>query len=310
MAAWSLASLAAAVNLVSGFPFLAGATTPKERYHAFSVQAALWPLAGFGGSLVGGVLPGLFAAVLGVSLDGPAPYRYPLLIGSLVYGLVALPALLATREVSAGQVRETAAEAGDVPRGVITLIALVVLFRMSSEMVPRVFSNVYLDAGLHAPPALIGTVFAVGQLLAAPAALSAPFLVKRLGKGRIIVWGFLGGAFSLLTLALVPRWEVAGLGLTGVIAMSSLAGAAFDVFHQEVVLPGWRAVMSGAAAMALGLGSSTVAFGGGYIIAALGYRSLFLIGAGLMTSAALLFWAYFRVPRGELARTPSLDQAD
>jgi hypothetical protein len=39
------------------------------------------------------------------------------------------------------------------------------------------------------------------------------------------------------------------------------------------------------------------------MIAALGYRSIFLMGAGITAIGALLFWAYFRVPRGEFGLT-------
>jgi hypothetical protein len=40
---------------------------------------------------------------------------------------------------------------------------------------------------------------------------------------------------------------------------------------------------------------------GGFAIATVGYTSLFLLAAGLIAFASLLFWVYFRVPRGELA---------
>jgi predicted MFS family arabinose efflux permease len=45
-------------------------------------------------------------------------------------------------------------------------------------------------------------------------------------------------------------------------------------------------------------------YGGGYIIGTAGYRSLFLIAAALTVCGTLLFWAYFCVPRGELASDP------
>ena len=81
----------------------------------------------------------------------------------------------------------------------------------------------------------------------------------------------------------------------------SIVAAAHNVFSQEIVSPGWRALTSGAVNMAWGLSSSIVSFGGGYVIAGLGYRSFFLMTAGLSLAGALLFWTYFRVPRGELA---------
>jgi hypothetical protein len=46
---------------------------------------------------------------------------------------------------------------------------------------------------------------------------------------------------------------------------------------------------------------------GGYIIVALGYRLLFLAGAGMIAASAWLFWAYFRVPRGEMAHAPLVE---
>ena len=57
-------------------------------------------------------------------------------------------------------------------------------------------------------------------------------------------------------------------------------------------------------AFSAGLGFSTMSYGGGYIVATVGYRSLFLVGAVLIAVAALVFWACFRQPRGELAGVP------
>ena len=54
-----------------------------------------------------------------------------------------------------------------------------------------------LDAHLQAPAALIGTLMAVGQLLAAPVALTAPLLVDRWGTGRTVFRGRLGAAMVI-----------------------------------------------------------------------------------------------------------------
>ncbi|HWQ15356.1 MAG TPA: MFS transporter, partial [Roseiflexaceae bacterium] len=75
-AGWLLATyivghLGFALYIVNANPFLTGITTTHGRNHVFSVQAALWPLAGFAGSLVGGMLPGLLAAPLRASLAEP-----------------------------------------------------------------------------------------------------------------------------------------------------------------------------------------------------------------------------------------------
>ena len=61
---YSLGVAGASLYSVNGSVFLMGATAPEERSHAFSVQTALSPLAAFVGSLIGGFLPGVFAALL------------------------------------------------------------------------------------------------------------------------------------------------------------------------------------------------------------------------------------------------------
>jgi MFS family permease len=309
LATYLFAWLGGALYLVNSNPFLMGATGPEERNHVFSVWSALGPLAGFAGSLVGGLLPGFFAARLDTPLDYPGPYRYPLMIAAALF-IPAVLVLLATHKVSGGQTKETVIEAGTAPLGLIALMAAVVLLGLAGQGAANIFFNVYLDAGLDVPTAQIGALLGFGRLLAVPAALATPLLVARWGKGRTSLLGIAGITLSLLPLALVPHWGAAWVGLMGVTAMFSIRDPALNVYMMEMMTPGWRSAMSGAAVMAVGLSYSAISLGGGYIITALGYRTLFLTGAGLTAAGALLFWAYFlRVPRGEFARRAALEEA-
>ena len=63
--------------------------------------------------------------------------------------------------------------------------------------------------------------------------------------------------------------------------------------------------MAGYNSMSWGVGTSALIFGGGFIAAAYGYRSLFSIGMVMAAASALLFFAYFRTPRGAYARAAS-----
>jgi len=301
LATYSLSGIGFPLWSVNAYPFLMGATRPEERSHAFSMQSALFPLAGFAGSLMAGLLPGVFATVLSVCPESAASYRIPLLMAAVLF-IPAVLALLGTREVGRAEAQERVTEADPAPWGLIALLALFGLLRMGGEGATYTFFNVYLDDGLHAPTSLIGALGAVSRLLAASAALATPLLISRWGRFRIVVLGAVGIGLAMLPLALIPHWTAAGLGLMGVTAMASMGYPAFDVYHQEIVSPGQRAAMSGAITMGLGLGGSAVALGGGYLIAALGYPAFFLMGAGLPATGALLFWSAFRVPRGELAR--------
>ena len=288
-----LAFIGFAIYFVNIAPFLMGVTSPEERNHIFSVQAAFWSLAGFTGSLVGSLLPGLLAAYLGVSLNQAAPYRYSLLIATVLL-IPAILAVLATHEVRARPVPERQVEVGSSPFGLIALLTLVRLLVVMGVGAIFIFFNVYLDAGLHIATTQIGALSAAGRLLAVPAALTVPLLTARWGNGRTAACASLGTAISLLPLALIPHWSAAGLGFIGVIALTSIRYPTFLVYTMEVVSPGWRPTMSGAGEMASGLSFSAIALSGGYIITALGYGSLFLTGASLTAIGTLIFWVHFR----------------
>jgi predicted MFS family arabinose efflux permease len=163
--------------------------------------------------------------------------------------------------------------------------------------------------------AQIGTLAAAGQLLAVPAALAMPLLAGRWGISRTFALGSLGIALSLMPLAFIPRWGAAGLSYMSLIALASIRRPAYMVFSQEIVPARWRAAMSGATSLAVGLSFSIVSFFGGFIITSFGYPSLYLAGAGVTVAGLLLFWSYFRVPRGEFvqhttAEEPQLSAAD
>ena len=308
LAMWVLYGIGSGAFAATYPAFLTGSTDEEERAHAFSVWAGLVSLAAFAGGLVGGALPELFGRALGLPLDHAATFRYPLLIAGLLYVLGVL-VMLATREVASDARQVTRKEVGPAPFGLIGLLAATSLLWMTGEAVVLSFYNVYLDDGLRVPTMLIGTLWAAGQLLGGLASLAAPFLMARWGKRRAIVLGALGIAAGLLPLALIPHWSAAGLGYVGLTVMTAITYASFLVFSQEAVAPGWRTTMAGATGVTYGVSNLVTGLGGGYAITALGYRPLFGLTAILPAAAALLFWTYFRVPRGKMARRPAVDRS-
>lgn len=293
-----------ALYFVNSAPFLAAAAAPEERTHAYSVRMASSTVAGFVGSLFGGTLPGLLAPILHVPLDHPAPYRYSLL-GAAILCIPAVLALLAMRgahltphrQAHRSPLSQFAAGGSDkVPWAPLAAMAVVMVLLAAGTGTSRTFFNVYLEDGLRMSTATIGIIFAAIQLASVPASLAMPLLAQRWGTYRTVVWTSLGSAISMLPLALIPHWAAATFGRLGVYALSSLSDPALSVYQMEAVHPRWRGVMSGISSMALGLSWTALAFSGGYMIAALGYRALFLLAAALNVGGTLLFWACFRGP--------------
>jgi MFS family permease len=297
IAAW----LVGALYLVNNYPLLMNITGPAERNHAFSVRQALVPLGTFAGSLTSGFLPGIIATFSGFSLDQPAPYRYALFsaAGVLVVGTICMWLI---RDAGSDRLTRSITIANPMPAGLIGYTGLVVLLYVAGNGAAGTFFNIYLDRYFQVSTAWIGSLAAIGQLLAVPVALITPLAVARWGKRQTILIGIWGLSLSLLLLALVPHWFIAGVAFMGVSAAYSFVTPVLMICQQEIVPPEWRAVMSGVVVTARGLGSAAIAFSGGHIIASLGYSSLFLTGAILAAMAVALFWGWGWAPRWLLTR--------
>lgn len=303
----ALGLLGVALYIVNGAPYLMGVCGARERNHVFSMQGALFPLAGFFGSIVGGMLPGRIAWLMNVGPHHPTPFRYTLLAASALL-IPALFLLIAMQRPQIRQPRKGIEESeAPFPLGLIALISVVSLLHVAGEGAVRTFFNVYMDAGLRIPTSLIGTLMAAGQLLAAPAALTLPFFTGRLGNHATVVLSAFCTPLMLMPMALLPHWMPAGFGFMSIVVLAALRRPAFVVYNQEIVPTRWRATMSGASSMMAGIGYSVIAMGGGYIISTLGYPALFVTSAAFTALGALIFWAYFRTPRGEFARPTTND---
>lgn len=310
-----------ALYFVNGAPFMMASTAPANREHLFSMQTGLMATAAFAGSLVGGVLPAGFARLLGTTLDFPAPYRYPLLVA----GLLIVPALLiirATEHVEADDNEEQVedadphapASAGSAAMSwrLFVLLQIIRMLQVCGVATIVVFFNVYLDNHLHAATSTIGTISALGRLIAVPVALLTPLLTRRIGNLNVVVLSCLVVTVGYLPLGFVPTVGAAAIGYIGVVGLSAMRYPAFMNFAMRIVPPRQRGVFNGAGEMSAGVAFTGLALGGGYMIPALGYQSLFLLTAALNLAGAILFWWFFRGFRrkkSERTATPVAPQA-
>jgi MFS family permease len=301
MGTLALGYVGLACFFVNTAPFILGAVRAEQRTLVFSFQTALLSLAAFLGSLVGGVLPPLFAALLGVEPDAAAPYRYALLVSglALIAALGAAAALrpgpaVAAEPPAAGSPARPAASAAAPILGLLVIMALVRLLQVAGVGVTTTFFNVYLDAELLVPTAQIGAIIAVGRLLGVPAALATSSLTARFGKPSVVIVSSLASAVSILPLALIPHWGAAAASFICLVGISWIRYSASIVYYLELVAPARRATVSGVVEMAGGICFTLITFFGGYTIALLGYRPLFLGAAAVTAVSALAFWLAFR----------------
>ena len=302
MVSQGVVNLGVAFITVNIPPYLMAVTGERERRHAFAVFQAIIPVTAFLGSLIAGLLPGLFAAWLDLSLDQATPYRLALWAGPVLMFLSILPLLGADPGRITIQGQDTAS--GPVPIKWLVFFGVFVFLQAVGEGVVRNFFNVYLDTDLAVPTAQIGTVMGVAQLLPIAAALSVPLLIARLGTGYALVVATLGISLFLLPLATGPQLGVAALSFMGVIAIVTVASATRDLFGQEMVSPGWRTTGQGVVIIGLALGWAAAGLVGGNLVEAFGFEALFFSGAMSALFAGGLMVGFLRRRRATVLPEP------
>lgn len=285
-------------------PYLMAVTGEAERRHAFAIFQAAIPATAFLGSVIAGLLPGFFAAQMGLSLEMAGPYRLALWLGPILCVLSIVP-LFGADPAKIVIVAETAASREPAPLYLLLFYGAVIFFQAVGEGAARSFFNVYLDAGLGVPPAQIGAVMGAAQLLPIAVALTLPLILKKLGTGYTLVSAILGVSVCLLPLAAGTALWFAAASYMGIIAMTTLTGASRDLLGQELVTPRWRTTIQSVVIIGLALGWAAIGFVGGWLIDAVGFGAMWLAGIVCALIAASMLATFLRARRsGEPAAQP------
>ncbi|MFN8466026.1 MAG: MFS transporter [Caldilineaceae bacterium] len=312
--AWLLGSqmllnVGVAIITVSIPAYLMALTGERERKHAFGLFAALIPTAAFLGSLLAGVLPGFWARQMGVTLDAAAPYKLALWAGPILCWLAMLPLLRADPGRVTGQAGSGAADER-APIRLLVFWGVMVFLAAIGEGAVRTFYNVFLDGQLAVPPATIGLVMGIGQLLPIAAALALPLLLTRWGTGNTLLVMMLASGVCLVPLAMTGQLWVAASAYMAIMAAIACLGTSRDLFGQELVIPRWRTSSQGVAMIGMSLGWAAAGVIGGVLIDAAGFSVLFLAGALAAFLAAGLLFGYLRRTRRQHVAAAALPEAE
>ena len=300
---------------VNGAPYLLNVVDTAYKHRAFALKTAGWSLAGFAGSLLGGILPGGIAALLATTLADPAPYRLTL---SLASGVMALSALCLLRVRPLPRAAEPAA--AEIPAAaprkrleltssimlVIGIMTFIRLFQVAGTATVMVYFNVYMDQHLAVSTAMIGAIAAVGRLTGVPTALLTPALIDRWGIVKVILWSSLLTGLCLLPIALVEHWLAAAIGFIGTLALTSVRYASFVVYILDLAPRAQQSIMAGSGEMAAGLSFAIMALGGGLLLSLFAFRDLFLLGTLFSLVGTLTFALYLLASKRKRKLKPAL----
>jgi len=300
---------------VNGAPYLINVVDDAYKHQAFALKAAHWSLAGFAGSLAGGVLPGVIAGLHNWTLQDPSPYRITFALASVVLALAAALSLrILPLPPKAAPARHERKDRRDGARGgwatsILTLIVIMTvirLFQVSSSATAMVYFNVYMDQHLAVSTALIGSMAAIGRLTGVPTALLTPALVKRWGDAGVVIGASMLATLCLIPMALAAHWLSASFGYIGAVSMMAVRFTAFTVYILDLVPRRHQALMAGTGEAAAGLSFAMMALGGGLLLTAFSFRDLFLLGTLFGFIGTALFWLYALASKAKRKLKPAL----
>lgn len=170
-------------------PLLVDNSSPTERIHLFSVNSALTHLAGFLGNNVGGLMPVFFLDALNITQNlEVAPLRISLIVSALFWLVSAIPVLFMKEAPKVQSTLRRIGFAAVLKNPIARNLAMhnMLIGGGAGLVVP--FFNVFLTEQLQATTAQIGFITGGTNLVLIVAVLITPFLVKKFGKVRSVVF--------------------------------------------------------------------------------------------------------------------------
>lgn len=282
-------------------------TTPQERQTVFSLAFTVSTFAMVLASALGGLLPHAFALLGASPLAG---LRLTLLTGSALV----LASILAFRKLHDGQPVRAAAETEqpgqDEPpvdpswKRLALRYALVnVIIGFGAGMsIP--YLNLYFTDRFHASTVVVGSLFAMSNVVLSIGALLAPWLVRRIGQMRTIAGTVGASLVFLLVMAFTDSLPVAAVAFWMRAGLMMCSTPITDKFCLELVPPERRSVAHNAFQMAwTGAWAVSTAIGG-WLIQTSGFRLPMILTACAYGLYVAVFVASFR-SHPAMRRTPA-----
>jgi MFS family permease len=287
----SMRGVSESLILVTVTPFIMEQSENYERMHLFSINAALNSFSIMFGTLIGGVLPTVFAFTVQTLA---VQYRYTLLTTAL-FSLLAFAPLFFIKEKK--RIHRPSFASEPVFSGKRTIVLEFVIYSSiigfgAGIIVP--FFNVYFSQELHATAAQIGLIFSASQLTMGIASLVLPVVVRKFGKVKsTVLTQYLSIPFFLLIM-MSGSLFIAFVGFFMRMAFMNMAHPAQQNFYMDHIREHERGKATSLSSFGSTLLRAVGSNVGGYFIAVGSFSHAFYLAALTYVTASTLFFLFFR----------------
>jgi MFS family permease len=278
-------------------PFLMKHSGAAERPFLFSSNVALQILAGAGGNLIAGQLPGWLNSVWNIVPGSAESYRIVMLAG-LVIGSFALIPLLLLKNYPRNSAPveekkpEKSWEPGERSRIFQMCLPNLLIGFGAALLIP--YLNLFFRQRFSVSDSTLGVLFSLSAVFTGLATMVAPRVARGLGsKIRAVIVTQTGSLVFLLLLGFVPFLPGAAAAFFLRSGLMNMSVPLYSAFCMESSPAGKRGVISSLLQVAWQAGWAVGPLLSGFVQSRWGFTPLFLATSLFYAMAISVFWRYF-----------------
>ena len=295
-----VSGLIGTVGWVASAPFMMDNSRQEERTYLFSISWTLMVIMGVIGSYIGGVMPDLFNAFLGLAtgpeMGSAIGYRIALVVSVSLALVAAFPILLITENKAPQRQKMIDFLALRNIRSHRIILKFMIptgLIGFGAGFIVPLLNN-FFNLKFHATTEQIGIISALGSVALGIGTLAAPLLSNRLGKVKsVVACQFFSMPFIML-MTLAPNLTLASAAYVARGALMNMAGPISSTLQMELVTEKERATTNGLMIMADNIPRATTASISGKMMTGSDFYTPFLFTTVTYFIASSLYYIFFR----------------
>jgi MFS family permease len=292
--------------MINQAPFLMKLTTDEKQSRLFGLTFGFSSFSTALGSIIAGVLPALFSAMLKLPMDSMEVYRSILLVSSILGLLMMVPLFLIEKDIPEHKhsaIPNPFKILMNRKTGVLLLPNLLIGLG-AGFFIP--FTNVFFVEKFSISSATLGNIFFLQQIFGGIGSLFAPTIARKFGsKTQVMYLSVLIGMIFLMVMGFSPVLWLSVLGFLLRFLFMFTYSPLYPSFVMENCEANERGTVNSAMEICFRVGWAVSPYFAGILMTKYGFSPIFLLGGFFYICTSLVIWSFFRPI--EWKKKPSLE---